>query len=455
MSLVVIILAAGQGSRMKSALPKVLHTLAGRSLLAHVINAAQNVHADKTCIVYGHGGDIVKKAFANNTKLIWVEQAQQLGTGHAVQQAASYFNEDDTVLILYGDVPLIKQSTLEVLIKTASKKALGLLTVHLQNPKGYGRIVRDKLQRVLAIVEEKDANAKQRSINEINTGIMALNGGNLKDWLGRLRNDNAQAEYYLTDIIAMANNDEVEVKAIIADDQNEVAGVNDRRQLAELERVKQKQLAEEYMLQGVTVRDPNRLDIRGEVSFGQDVVIDIDVILEGQTILEEGVTIGPFCHIINSVIGKNCNIKSHTLIENATLKENCTVGPYARLRPGTQLETDVKIGNFVEIKKSIVGEGSKVNHLSYVGDAELGKNVNIGAGTITCNYDGANKYRTIIEDDVFIGSNTALVAPVKIGKGSTIGAGSTIRRDAPENALALTLGEPHVKENWQRPKKRD
>lgn len=455
MSLVVIILAAGQGTRMKSVLPKVLHVLAGQPLLAHVINAAENVLADKICIVYGHGGDTVKSAFDGDTHLIWVEQAQQLGTGHAVQQTTSHFTKDDTVLILYGDVPLIKKSTLDALIKTVSERTLGLLTVNLQNPKGYGRIVRDAKQRVIAIVEEKDADAAQQTINEVNTGIMAVSGERLKNWLGRLQNNNAQAEYYLTDIIAMANSDGVEIKAIIAGDPNEVAGVNDRRQLATLERVKQRQLADELMLQGVSVRDPDRLDIRGEITVGRDVVIDIDVILEGTITIEDGVAIGPYCHIIDSTIGKNSHIKSHTVIESAWLQDNCTVGPYARLRPGTRLESDAKIGNFVEIKKSTVGKSSKVNHLSYVGDAELGENVNIGAGTITCNYDGTHKHRTVIEDNVFIGSNTALVAPVRIGKGSTVGAGSTIREDTPENALALTLGEQRVKENWQRPKKRD
>ena len=453
MSLEIIILAAGQGTRMRSALPKVLHKVGASSLLVHVYLLARALEADKISIVYGHGGEAVLECL-RHLDAIWVEQKERLGTGHAVMQLADDIRDDATVLILYGDVPLLGESTVGNLLSLTHDGSVGLLTVDLDDPHGYGRIVRDEAGEVLRIVEEKDATAQERLIREGNTGILALNGGRLKQWLGRLENKNAQGEYYLTDVIALAVKDGVAVKTARAASVDEVLGVNNRQQLAHLERVYQLAWAERVMLQGVTLRDPGRFDVRGTLeSVGQDVEIDINVLLEGRVSIGNRVSIGPNCVIRDSVIGDDVVIHAHSVVEEATVGRGCRVGPFARLRPATELGAEVHVGNFVEIKKSSVAEGSKINHLSYVGDARVGAGVNIGAGTITCNYDGANKFLTIIEDGAFIGSDTQLVAPVTVGRNATIGAGSTITRDAPEDALTLSRVKQVTLEGWKRPTK--
>ena len=453
MSLEIIILAAGQGTRMRSALPKVLHKVGASPLLEHVYLLARALEADKISIVYGHGGEAVLECL-RHLDAIWVEQKERLGTGHAVMQLADDIRDDATVLILYGDVPLLGESTVRNLLSLTHDGSVGLLTVDLDDPHGYGRIVRDEAGEVLRIVEEKDATAQERLIREGNTGILALNGGRLKQWLGRLENKNAQGEYYLTDVIALAVKDGVAVKTARAASVDEVLGVNNRQQLAHLERVYQLAWAERVMLQGVTLRDPGRFDVRGTLeSVGQDVEIDINVLLEGRVSIGNRVSIGPNCVIRDSVIGDDVVIHAHSVIEEATVGRGCRVGPFARLRPATELGAEVHVGNFVEIKKSSVAEGSKINHLSYVGDARVGAGVNIGAGTITCNYDGANKFLTIIEDGAFIGSDTQLVAPVTVGRNATIGAGSTITRDAPEDALTLSRVKQVTLEGWKRPTK--
>ena len=453
MSLEIIILAAGQGTRMRSALPKVLHKVGASSLLVHVYLLARALEADKISIVYGHGGEAVLECL-RHLDAIWVEQKERLGTGHAVMQLADDIRDDATVLILYGDVPLLGESTVRNLLSLTHDGSVGLLTVDLDDPHGYGRIVRDEAGEVLRIVEEKDATAQERLIREGNTGILALNGGRLKQWLGRLENKNAQGEYYLTDVIALAVKDGVAVKTARAASVDEVLGVNNRQQLAHLERVYQLAWAERVMLQGVTLRDPGRFDVRGTLeSVGQDVEIDINVLLEGRVSIGNRVSIGPNCVIRDSVIGDDVVIHAHSVVEEATVGRGCRVGPFARLRPATELGAEVHVGNFVEIKKSSVAEGSKINHLSYVGDARVGAGVNIGAGTITCNYDGANKFLTVIEDGAFIGSDTQLVAPVTVGRNATIGAGSTITRDAPEDALTLSRVKQVTLEGWKRPTK--
>lgn len=453
MSLEIIILAAGQGTRMRSALPKVLHKVGASPLLEHVYLLARSLEADKISIVYGHGGEAVLERL-RHLDAIWVEQKERLGTGHAVMQLADDIRDDATVLILYGDVPLLGESTVRNLLSLTHDGSVGLLTVDLDDPHGYGRIVRDEAGEVLRIVEEKDATAQERLIQEGNTGILALNGGRLKQWLGRLENNNAQGEYYLTDVIALAVKDGVAVKTARAVSVDEVLGVNNRQQLAHLERVYQSAWAERVMLQGVTLRDPGRFDVRGTLeSVGQDVEIDINVILEGRVSIGNRVSIGPNCVIRDSVIGDDVVIHAHSVIEEASVGRGCRVGPFARLRPATELGAEVHVGNFVEIKKSNVAEGSKINHLSYVGDARVGAGVNIGAGTITCNYDGANKFLTVIEDGAFIGSDTQLVAPVTIGRNATIGAGSTITRDAPADALTLSRVKQVTLDGWKRPAK--
>ena len=453
MSLEIIILAAGQGTRMRSALPKVLHKVGASPLLEHVYLLARSLEADKISIVYGHGGEAVLERL-RHLDAIWVEQKERLGTGHAVMQLADDIRDDATVLILYGDVPLLGESTVRNLLSLTHDGSVGLLTVDLDDPHGYGRIVRDEAGEVLRIVEEKDATAQERLIQEGNTGILALNGGRLKQWLGRLENNNAQGEYYLTDVIALAVKDGVAVKTARAVSVDEVLGVNNRQQLAHLERVYQSAWAERVMLQGVTLRDPGRFDVRGTLeSVGQDVEIDINVILEGRVSIGNRVSIGPNCVIRDSVIGDDVVIHAHSVIEEASVGRGCRVGPFARLRPATELGAEVHVGNFVEIKKSNVAEGSKINHLSYVGDARVGAGVNIGAGTITCNYDGANKFLTVIEDGAFIGSDTQLVAPVTIGRNATIGAGSTITRDAPADALTLSRVKQVTLDGWKRPTK--
>ncbi len=455
MTITTIILAAGKGTRMRSQLPKILHQIAGRPLLEHVYDMGKQLANNQVKIVYGHGAELVRDSL-KHLDADWVEQKQQLGTGHAVQQVADQITDQDTVLILYGDVPLLKLKTVETLLANVNDNSLGLLTVNLADPKGYGRIVRDFFGSVQKIVEEKDASADEKSINEVNTGIMAVKGDKLKSWLGRLKNHNAQGEYYLTDIIEMAVSDKIQVITSQPDSEDEVMGVNDRAQLSHLERAYQKAQANRLMEQGVTLRDPARFDLRGSLkSLGQDIEIDVNVILEGKNTLGSNISIGANTRIKNSVIGDNVEILDHCVIEDAVIGAGSRVGPFARLRPETVLAGHVHIGNFVEIKKSDVAENSKINHLSYIGDTTVGSNVNIGAGTITCNYDGANKFRTIIEDGAFIGSDTQLVAPVTVGKNATIGAGSTITRDTPDNQLTLSRVKQVSVSGWQRPVKKE
>lgn len=453
MKLDVVILAAGQGTRMKSKLPKVLHPLAGKSLLAHVIDNAQQLAADQLHVVVGHGGDEVKRQL-NEANANWITQQQQLGTGHAVAQALPGIADDSVTLVLYGDVPLTSPATLNNLLQRVDANTLALLTVNLEDPSGYGRIIRDSKNNVQAIVEQKDASQDQLQICEANTGILAVSSKKLKEWLPQLSSDNAQGEYYLTDTIAMAVAEGMDVAAVLATTEQEVQGVNSRAQLAALERWYQLQLANELMASGVTLADPERIDIRGELSAGQDVFIDANVLFEGKVSVGADVSIGPNVVIKNSTLADGVVIHENCVIENAVIDSNCQIGPFARLRPGTELAENAKIGNFVETKKASIGRGSKVNHLSYVGDAELGADVNVGAGTITCNYDGANKFKTEIGDGVFIGSNTALVAPIKVGEKATIGAGSTLSKDIDPDTLVVARGKARVVEGWQRPKKK-
>ena len=448
----IIILAAGQGSRMRSALPKVLHTLAHRSLLEHVYAAAQRLGPEQICIVYGHGGEQVRVHLEDDS-IEWVHQAEQLGTGHAVAQAIPRLTKTGKILILYGDVPLINSSTLTRMLENCSETEMSLLTINLDDPQGYGRIVRNNNGKVEHIVEHKDATVEQLGIKEINTGIMCVPASRLDVWLQGLKNNNAQGEYYLTDIIAMAVSDNIRVNTVSAANSHEVEGVNDRKQLAQLERYYQAMQAEKLMQQGVTLRDPARIDVRGNIQCGQDVVIDINVILEGDVELGSNVQIGPNVILKDCRVGDNSIIEANCVIEQAEIGKQCQVGPFARLRPGAKLADKAKAGNFVEIKNAEIGEASKVNHLSYIGDTIMGRAVNIGAGTITCNYDGANKHQTVIGDNAFIGSNTALVAPVEIGAGATVGAGSTITTDAETAALTLTRSKQKTIKGWKRPVK--
>ena len=451
MSLEVVILAAGQGTRMRSATPKVLHKVGQWSLLEHVHRLAKTLGPHKVSIIYGHGGDMVLEQL-KHLDTEWIEQRERLGTGHAVMQLADDIGDTSTVLILYGDVPLLRRLTVEKLLSLAGENSIGLLTVHLEDPYGYGRIVRDAAGLVKKIVEQKDATPEEQAITEGNTGILAINGARLKEWLKRLDNRNAQREYYLTDIIGLAVQDGVTVRTEQAASVDEVLGVNDRQQLAHLERVYQAGRVAELMLAGVTFRDPARFDLRGEIaSIGQDVEIDVNVILEGHITIGDRVRIGPNTVIRNSYVGDDVQIQAMCVIEDAQIGRGSRIGPFARLRPETRLGEGVHVGNFVEIKKSTVDCGSKINHLSYVGDAIVGSNVNIGAGTITCNYDGVNKFQTVIEDGAFIGSDTQLVAPVTVGKNATIGAGSTITRNAPEYALTLSRAKQITREGWKRP----
>jgi bifunctional UDP-N-acetylglucosamine pyrophosphorylase/glucosamine-1-phosphate N-acetyltransferase len=453
MALSVIILAAGQGTRMKSHLPKVLHPLAGRPLLEHVYMAAAQFPKTDVHIVYGHGGERVRDALSH-LKAKWVEQARQLGTGHAVMQAMPAVRQTDTVLILYGDVPLITHATLQRLVDAAGRRDFGLLTVELENPAGYGRIVRDSHGNVQRIVEQKDASEAEQAIHEVNTGMMAVSAKLLQGWVDRLSNRNAQKEYYLTDVIEMAVRDEVRVSTVYPESPYEVMGVNDRAQLAELERYYQYVQARHLMKQGVTLHDPSRFDLRGELEVGQDVSIDVNVVLEGRVRLGNRVSIGPNNVLRNVTIGDDAAILANCLVEDATIGDGARVGPFSRIRPDSVLGQDVHVGNFVEVKKSVVAKGSKLNHLSYIGDAEIGSNTNIGAGTITCNYDGAHKHKTIIGDNVFIGSDCQLVAPVKVGDGATLGAGTTLAKDAPAGKLTISRVRQQVVEDWQRPKKK-
>jgi bifunctional UDP-N-acetylglucosamine pyrophosphorylase/glucosamine-1-phosphate N-acetyltransferase len=451
MSLEIVILAAGQGTRMRSALPKVLHPVAGNSMLGHVIHTARQLAPQRIHVVIGHGAEAVRERLAADD-LNFVLQDQQLGTGHAVAQAVPFI-KSDTVLILYGDVPLIEVETLQRLLKLAAPQQLGLLTVELDDPTGYGRIVRDAAGKVTAIVEHKDTNDVERAITEGNTGILALPFGRLGDWVSRLSNNNSQGEYYLTDVIAMAVSDGLVVATEHPHDTMEVQGANDRKQLAELERHYQLRAARRLMAQGVTLRDPARFDVRGEVTVGRDVLIDINVILEGKVVIEDDVVIGPNCVIKDSTLRKGVQIKANSHIEGAILGEGSDAGPFARLRPGTVLEARAHVGNFVELKNAHMGEGAKAGHLTYLGDAEIGARTNIGAGTITCNYDGANKWKTVLGEDVFIGSNNSLVAPVDISAGATTAAGSTITQNVDKAQLAVGRARQKNIDGWKRPEK--
>jgi bifunctional UDP-N-acetylglucosamine pyrophosphorylase/glucosamine-1-phosphate N-acetyltransferase len=448
----IVILAAGPGKRMQSQTPKVLHRLAGRALLAHVFETAKKLSPKVICVVYGHGGESVRQAVTENGA-IWVMQEPRLGTGHAVMQAAPHLDERWPTLILYGDVPLIRPATLERLIEAAGK-GLGLLTARLDNPAGYGRILRNG-KRVVGVVEDKDASARQRALHEINTGIVVAPTKKLKSWLAKLQNNNAQKEYYLTDIVGLATRERVPVAAIQADAAWETLGVNSRAQLAELERIYQRTLATALMEKGVMLADPARCDVRGSLDCGADVAIDVNCVFEGEVKLGDSVSVGANCVLRNVSVGPRTRIEAFCHLEDADIGAECNIGPYARMRPGTRnkLAAKVHIGNFVEVKASSIGEGSKANHLTYIGDSEVGRNVNVGAGTIVCNYDGANKHRTIIEDDVFIGSDTQLVAPVRVGRGATLGAGTTLTDDAPPGELTLSRARQVSVPGWKRPVK--
>ncbi|MGQ3889161.1 bifunctional UDP-N-acetylglucosamine diphosphorylase/glucosamine-1-phosphate N-acetyltransferase GlmU [Legionella sp. CNM-1927-20] len=458
MSLEIIILAAGQGKRMYSAKPKVLHKLAGIPLLQHVINTAQQLMPAAIHVIYGHGGEQVKQEL-NDLEVNWILQDQQLGTGHAVKQALPYLSLNSNVLILSGDVPLIQVPTLQKLVEMASSNkltnSLALLVAKLPDPTGLGRIIRDQAGIIKAIIEEKDASLEQKQINEIYTGICCLPVKDLERWLPLLSNDNAQKEYYLTEIISFAVNEGYNINSFTTEDILEVQGVNTRLQLQQLERTWQQRQAEQLLLSGVTIADANRIDIRGKLICGQDVFIDINCIFNGEVILGDGCSVGPNCILSNVTLGAGSEIYANSVLEECKIEEQCQIGPFARLRPGTQLGRQCKIGNFVEAKKAVFAEGSKANHLSYLGDVTLGQHVNIGAGTITCNYDGVNKHQTIIEDGAFIGSDTQLVAPVKVGAYATIGAGSTIRKDAPAGELTICENPQKTIFGWKRPIKKE
>jgi len=449
----VVILAAGQGKRMHSDLPKVLQPLAGEPLLAHVIRTARTLQPAAIHVLYGHGGERVRAALAGEP-VSWVHQAEQLGTGHAMQQVARHLPDGHDVLVLYGDVPLTRADTLRQLLSRAAARRVALLTVRLPDPTGYGRVLRDRRGRVTRIVEQRDASARELAVEECNTGILALPARALKPWLARLTNANAQREYYLTDVIGMAVREGFGVDALTAADATEVLGVNDRVQLAEVERAYRLRRARELMLAGATVIDPLRLDVRGEVTLGRDVVLDANVVLAGRVTLGDRVRIGPNTVLRDSAVGADAEIAGFCHIDRAQIGPECRIGPFARLRPGADLARGVHIGNFVEVKNARLGAGSKANHLTYLGDSQVGADVNVGAGTITCNYDGANKSITHIGDGAFIGSGTMLVAPVRVGAGATIGAGSTITADAPEGKLTLGRARQVTIENWERPRKR-
>jgi bifunctional UDP-N-acetylglucosamine pyrophosphorylase/glucosamine-1-phosphate N-acetyltransferase len=447
----VVILAAGQGKRMRSRLPKVLHRLAGRPLIEHVVTTARALKPARICVVYGHGGEQVPQAVSGKD-LAWVRQQPQLGTGHALAQALPHLGPGALTLVLYGDVPLVGEETLGAMIAGGGDR-LTVLTAELEDPAGYGRIIRNRRGSITAIVEEKDASAAQRKINEINTGIMTLPTTRLKDWISRLDNHNAQREYYLTGVVPLAIEDKVLLASVKAGDRWEILGVNSKEQLAELERVYQRRRAAQLMDAGVTIADPARLDVRGSLVCGADVRIDVNCVFEGEVRVGDRVEIGAHCVIRNAEIGPGTRIEPFTHIDSARIGADCRVGPYARLRPGAKLQEEVHIGNFVEVKESDIGARSKANHLAYVGDATVGRDVNIGAGTITCNYDGANKHRTVIEDEVHIGSDVQLVAPVTVGKGATVGAGTTVWKNAAPGELTVNEKTQVTKAGWKRPKK--
>lgn len=449
----VVILAAGKGTRMYSDLPKVLHKIAGKPMVKHVIDTAKQLNADRIHLIYGHGAELLQQHLANEP-VNWVLQAEQLGTGHAMQQAAPFFADDENIVMLYGDAPLISVETLQTLVDAKPDNGIALLTAHLDNPTGYGRIIR-KNGNVVAIIEQKDATPEQLEIQEVNTGVMVSSGACFKKWLAKLDNNNAQGEYYMTDVIKFANQDGGQVVAVPATDIMEVEGANNRLQLSELERYYQRKQAEKLLLAGVSLRDPTRFDLRGEITHGKDVEIDVNVIIEGKVKLGNRVKIGAGCIIKDCVIGDDVEIKPYSVFEDAVIGEQAQIGPFSRIRPGTELAAQTHIGNFVEVKKSYIGVGSKVNHLSYVGDAEIGANCNIGAGAITCNYDGANKFKTIIGDDVFVGSDSQLIAPIVIESGATIAAGSTITKKVGKDELVLSrVPQRHI-QGWQRPVKKE
>jgi bifunctional UDP-N-acetylglucosamine pyrophosphorylase / glucosamine-1-phosphate N-acetyltransferase len=452
MQLSVVILAAGKGKRMNSDLPKVLQLLAGEPLLKHVIKAAHTLNPSNTYVVYGHGGAQVQAALADED-VEWILQAEQLGTGHAVMQAMSVIPDDHVVLVLYGDVPLIGAKSLANLVAAAAEGALAVLSVNVDDATGYGRIVRDPAGKVAAIVEQSDATAAQLQIREVNSGVMAAQALRLREWLLDLRSDNTQREYFLTDVIALAVAAGHRVAAFHADSPQEVAGVNDKVQLAQVEAALRRARAEKLMRAGATLADPTRIDIRGELEVGRDVFIDVNAVLVGNVRLGNGVKIGPNCLILDSTIGEGTEVFANCVIDHAVVAQDCRVGPFARLRPGTVMHREVHIGNFVEVKNTEIGAGSKANHLTYLGDSQVGKNVNVGAGTITCNYDGANKWPTFIDDGVFIGSGSMLIAPVRIGAGANIGAGSTIAKSTPEGKLTLERSRQVSVEDWERPVK--
>ena len=453
MPLSTIILAAGQGTRMRSDRPKVLQLLAGKPLLGHVLDCAAELDADDVCVVYGHGGETVRKAFPGDS-LRWSEQAEQLGTGHAVQQAMPDTPDANRVLVLFGDVPLLRAATCRRLLAETPADEVAVLTVDMENPTGYGRIIRAGTN-VSSIVEEKDAGPDERAVREINSGVMACPADKLRRWLANLGNDNEQGEYYLTDVVAMAVNDGVTVHGVKADTWTEVMGINDKKQLAEAERALQARRVDELMKEGVGFADPARVDIRGTLKCGRDVFIDVNAVFEGEVELGDGVTIESNNLVRDSRLGAGTLVHSNCHIEGATTGTTCEIGPFARLRPGAELANNVKVGNFVEIKKSTVADGSKVNHLTYIGDAEIGTNVNVGAGTITCNYDGANKHKTTIGDGAFIGSGVELVAPVKIGAGATVGAGATITKEVGDNELVIERSRQKAIPGWKRPVKKE
>ncbi|MGQ4277388.1 bifunctional UDP-N-acetylglucosamine diphosphorylase/glucosamine-1-phosphate N-acetyltransferase GlmU [Pseudidiomarina sp. E22-M8] len=453
MALSVVVLAAGKGTRMRSALPKVLHPVAHKPMVQHVIDSARQLDTSAIHVIYGHGAEALLERLSGQ-QLSFVEQAQQLGTGHAVQQIVPHVNDDEHVLILYGDVPLTRVETLRDLINAGTGTDLALLTVTLPDPTGYGRILRDGDGKITGIVEQKDATPEQLQVTEANTGMMLVQGKALKRWLGQLSNDNAQGEYYLTDIVAMAAQEGVAIASTQPRDIHEVEGANNRVQLAALERAYQQRQAEQLMMDGATLLDPVRIDVRGTVSIANDVIVDVNVIFEGHVELGEGVVIESNCILRNCSIAAGSRIKSHSIVEEAQVAEHCEVGPYARLRPGSVLEQGAKVGNFVEMKKTRLGKGSKANHLTYLGDAIIGEGVNIGAGTITCNYDGVNKFTTEIDDGAFIGSNSSLVAPVRIGKQATVGAGSTISKTVDDHELGIARGKQRNITGWERPQKK-